>query len=72
MTDLPIPVIAIPLGAAAMCLSCEHIFWLPGSNWCPKCADEHFVMLEKIVGTVLESGKEKADTGMPAQKEGAR
>jgi hypothetical protein len=54
MTDLPRPVVAIPLGDAAMCLSCEAIFYLAGSNKCPLCADEHFLMVQNVVGTIKE------------------
>jgi hypothetical protein len=54
MTDLPTPVVAIPLASAAMCLSCEAVFYLVSANRCPVCTDEHFVMLEAIVGTIRE------------------
>jgi hypothetical protein len=55
MNDFPQPVVAIPLAGAALCLSCEGIFYLARSNRCPLCADEHFVMVERFIGTIVES-----------------
>jgi hypothetical protein len=67
MTDLPRPVVAIPLADAAICLSCtqEAIFYLPGSARCPSCASEHFVMVEKIIGSIRPTNDEAADPGRP-------
>ncbi len=55
MTDLPRPVVAIPLADAAICLSCpqEAIFYLPGSNRCPLCASEHFALVQGFLGSML-------------------
>jgi hypothetical protein len=64
VTDLPTPVVAIPLAGAALCLSCERIYWLAGSNRCPGCTDEHFVMLQGIIGTTIGN-----ETAGPAANE---
>ncbi len=87
MTDLPKPVVAIPLSGAALCLNPdESIFWLEGSNRCPICASDQFVMVEQIIGTLREAeridlrrtgGRQKEENmnsseSLPQGKEGSK
>ncbi len=52
MSDLPQPIVAIPLKRLALCLSCECGFYLNGWSSCPNCGDEHFAMVENFIGSI--------------------